>query len=236
MADRSQHVEQIMENQTHFDLNASIENWKSELSAQSNFSADDRRELETHLRDTIAGLRQRGLNDEEIFWLARRRIGQPQQLGEEFVKADPAKVWRERVFWMVTGCLVVDFWMKLVCYIPMHNGQSYPILGYVYVLMYYLPPILFALMLAKCGTKKIIFTFISSRRRFAIFSMSGVILICISQAFIEYKQSLQVHTPHANAMDLMYFQLFSNLIWPLALIALLAWLMSPQNRKIPKRA
>ena len=89
-----------MENQTRFDLNAAIENWRQELAAQSNLASDDRRELETHLRDSVAEFRQRGLNDEESFWLARRRVGQPQQLGEEFVKADPAKVWRERVFWM----------------------------------------------------------------------------------------------------------------------------------------
>ncbi len=90
-----------MENQTRFDLNAAIENWRNELAAQPNLASDDRRELETHLRDAIAGFQQRGLNDEESFWLARRRIGQPQQIGEEFVKADPATVWRERAFWMV---------------------------------------------------------------------------------------------------------------------------------------
>jgi hypothetical protein len=89
-----------MENQTRYDLNAAIENWRSELAVQANLTAEVRRELETHLRDAIAGFQQRGLNDEESFWLARRRVGQPQQLGEEFVKADPTKVWRERVFWM----------------------------------------------------------------------------------------------------------------------------------------
>ena len=80
-----------MENQTRFDLNAAIENWRNELAAQPNLASDDRRELETHLRDAIAGFQQRGLNDEESFWLARRRVGQPPKLGEEFVKADPAK-------------------------------------------------------------------------------------------------------------------------------------------------
>src|SRR5271170_3925611 len=107
MAGRSQLPVQIMENQTRFDLNAAIENWRNELAAQPNLASDDRRELETHLRDAITGFQQRGLNDEESFWLARRRVGQPQQLGEEFVKADPAKVWRERVFWMVAGIWIV---------------------------------------------------------------------------------------------------------------------------------
>ena len=98
-----------MENQTRFDLNAAIENWRNELAAQPNLASDDRRELETHLRDSIAEFRQRGLNEEESFWLARRRVGQPPQLGEEFVKANPAAVWRERVFWMVLAGLVVQF-------------------------------------------------------------------------------------------------------------------------------
>ncbi|HTX22849.1 MAG TPA: permease prefix domain 1-containing protein, partial [Candidatus Aquilonibacter sp.] len=51
-----------------------------------NLASEDRRELETHLRDAIAGFQQRGLNDEESFWLARERIGQLRQLGKEFKK------------------------------------------------------------------------------------------------------------------------------------------------------
>ena len=103
-----------MENQTRFDLNTAIEKWRQELAAQPNLASDDRRELETHLRDAIAGFQQRGLNDEESFWLARRRVGQPQQLGEEFVKADPAIIWRERVFWMASALLFVNLWSNLV--------------------------------------------------------------------------------------------------------------------------
>ena len=96
-----------MENQTRFDLNAAVENWRNELAAQPNLASEDRRELETHLRDAIAGFQQRGLNDEESFWLARKRVGQPQKLGEEFVKADSNSIWRERVFWMTAGVLAL---------------------------------------------------------------------------------------------------------------------------------
>jgi hypothetical protein len=81
-----------MENQTRYDLNAAVENWRNELAAQPNLTSDDRRELETHLRAAIAGFQQRGLNDEESFCLARKRVGQPPQLGEEFVKADPTRL------------------------------------------------------------------------------------------------------------------------------------------------
>lgn len=106
-----------MENHIRFDLNTTIANWQQELAAQSNLTPDVRRELETHLRDSIAELRQHGLNDEESFWLARRRVGRPKQLGDEFAKADPAGVWRERVFWIVLGVFAVHLWLGTAAYI-----------------------------------------------------------------------------------------------------------------------
>jgi hypothetical protein len=99
-----------MENQTRFDLTAAVEKWRQELAGQPNLAADERRELETHLRDALADFRQRGLNDEESFWLARRRVGHPQELGEEFIKANPAKLYRERVFWLAFGLLIYRLW------------------------------------------------------------------------------------------------------------------------------
>ena len=102
-----------MENQTRFNLNAAVENWRNELAAQPNLASDDRRELETHLRDAIAGFQQRGLNDEESFWLARRRVGQPPQLWRRIVKADPIKVWRERAFWIVIVVFAFQLWNKV---------------------------------------------------------------------------------------------------------------------------
>jgi hypothetical protein len=103
-----------MENQTRYDLGAAIENWQAELAAQANLTPEVRRELEAHLRDAIAGFQQRGLTEEESFWLARRRVGQPQRLGEEFVKVDPAGVWRERAFWLAFGLLTLRLWNMLL--------------------------------------------------------------------------------------------------------------------------
>jgi hypothetical protein len=110
MAESSQHALQIMETQTCFDLNAAIEKWRQELAAQPNLAVPDQRELETHLRDTLAELQQRGLNDEESFWLARRRVGQPQQLDEEFAKDNPKNVWRERLFWVAAAFFAMRLW------------------------------------------------------------------------------------------------------------------------------
>jgi len=99
-----------METQTGFDLIASIAKWRQELTAQAGLTLDDRRELETHLQDSVADLRHLGLNDEEVFWLARRRVGVPQQLSEEFVKENPARVWRERLLWIALALLGLQLW------------------------------------------------------------------------------------------------------------------------------
>jgi hypothetical protein len=94
MAESPQYPLQIMANQTRFDLNAAIENWRNELAAQPNLTADDRRELETHLRDAIAGFRRRGLSEAESFKSACERVGQLRQIGHEFQKNRTGKTRR----------------------------------------------------------------------------------------------------------------------------------------------
>jgi hypothetical protein len=86
MAGRSQLPVQIMENQTRFDLNAAVENWRNDLAAQPNLASDDRRELEAHLRDLISEFRRKSLSDEESFRLACKKIGQLRQIEKEFKK------------------------------------------------------------------------------------------------------------------------------------------------------
>jgi len=238
-----------MENQTRFDLNTAIENWRSELAAQPNLTSDNRRELETHLRDAIAGFRQRGLNDEESFWLARRRVGQPQQLGEEFVKADPARVWRERVFWMVLAVLVVNLWTNLVTCIPLHNwtnGFWGLLSAYAYLLLIYIPIVVSAIFLAKGRLNNrydALATICHSRWRFAAV---GIVLIVVtngSQAliqFIHWNQTLAFFPRmRREILSQVLYSFSANEIsyfgWPLMLVVLATWLLSPQNRKTPKR-
>lgn len=136
MAGRSQYVIQIMATQTRFDLNAAIENWRNELAAQLELSPDDRRELEKHLADSVTEMRERGLSEEESFWLARRRIGQPQLLAEEFVKADPTKIWRERAFWMVFGPLAFIFWASLLsCFWHRWDSGTFVLANYLPIIV-----------------------------------------------------------------------------------------------------
>jgi hypothetical protein len=239
MADRSQHLEQIMENQTRFDLNAAIENWRQELAAQANLTAEVRRELETHLRDAIAGFQQRGLNDEESFWLACKRVGQPPQLGQEFVKADPAAVWCERAFWMaisLVGSYMFMTWKDLLA--TWLNPNSYR-----WTECFYLIP-LFVLIgsvvmirrgrvpnpshLESMASWKLICGLV------VILTVTVLTAYCRSRNLPSGGEGIGAFVTAGYNID-MVSSWFGNAVWPAAMVLVLL-LTLRRNRKMPKRA
>ena len=243
-----------MENSTRFDLTAALENWRAELAAQPNLTDEVRRELETHLRDTLAGFQQRGLTDEEAFWLARRRVGQPAQLSEEFVKADPAAVWRKRLFW-ITLAFFADVLWHLACsafFLPLSLGY----LGQHFLpdwVLYYLPtwvesviliffrlitgvPFIVLAVLAARGRLNLDqtlghFTF-QSRKNFVLTGLACVLAghaLCLSSAFLP--------VPHRDTVLFIVTRgLWYYLPFELSLIALIAWLLPSQNKLTPQTA
>jgi hypothetical protein len=241
MAGRSQLPVQIMENQTRFDLNTAVENWRNELAAQPNLASDDRRELETQLRDAIAGFQQRGLNDEESFWLARRRVGQPPQLGEEFEKADPTKIWRERVFWMwlalflssTLGSLANSGAIAFMSVNENSHRTDQMVAAGIFFILAILVPIIIAVLLAK-GKLVAIFTrltlLVDNRLRLAIFAFMCVAL-STSIRIVEFNYS-HFSNPISNPLltGLM------SALYPIINALVLLWLMPPQNQKTPKLA
>jgi hypothetical protein len=77
-----------MENSTKFDLNKNIEIWKAELTKNSKITLDNINELESHLHDEIQELKLLGLSDEESLLVARKRIGNVEDLKAEFLKVN----------------------------------------------------------------------------------------------------------------------------------------------------
>ncbi len=61
-----------------------LKNWRNELQRNEALRPLDMDELEQHLRDSIAELRTKGLNDEEAFYVASRRLGEHRALGQEY--------------------------------------------------------------------------------------------------------------------------------------------------------
>jgi hypothetical protein len=91
-----------------FDLDCELTRWRQSLAAHEAITPERACELESHLRDSMAALRARDLSEEEAFWIAARRLGAAAPLSAQFAEADPAAAWRNRIFWMAVGLLVVQ--------------------------------------------------------------------------------------------------------------------------------
>ena len=234
-----------METQTRYDLNTAFENWRAELAAQPNLTAEVRRELETHLRDAIAGFQQRGLNDEESFWLACKRVGRPQQLGEEFCKIDPVAVWRERIFWMwlalfLSNTLGSIGYSLAVAVRPLSTQAAnavvaWEILQITLLFVSMLIPLVLAIGLAKgkwVGQFSKLMQIAGNRRRLTMTALACILLsstvrIVSWEIFIS-KSHLRSDVVWPNSIPSASYALITGL--------LLVWLMPSQNRKTPKRA
>ena len=92
-----------MENPTSFDLNLAISEWRKSVEQMPGFDTQNLRELETHLRDSVATLQRKDLSPEESFVVAVRRIGPATELAAEFRKVNRREVWLDRALWMLAG-------------------------------------------------------------------------------------------------------------------------------------
>jgi hypothetical protein len=248
MAGCSQHPVQIMENQTRFDLNAAIENWRQELAAQPNLASDDRRELETHLRDAIAGFQQCGLNDEESFWLARKRVGQPQQLGEEFVKADPAKIWRERILWICMAVFLLGILNDVIgslirAILPLKISSPLNLLSTIYEIPFLssiLVPLIIVILvrfwkMIPLFSKLVLL--VESRSRFAITALILIIISTTISTGASAMYNARINYPADHSFLIPIGQgFYSDCIYKLIIVLLIVWLIPQQNRKTPKCA
>jgi hypothetical protein len=99
-----------MENETRFDLNRALTNWNQQLAAQPGISAEDARELQSHLLECFAAELRQGRNEDEAFELARRRLGAIEPIGAEFEKLNPLRSWPHRVALMAFAGLLMWAW------------------------------------------------------------------------------------------------------------------------------
>jgi hypothetical protein len=99
-----------METKTHFDLSSALDAWRRQLLAQGEILPAEMRELESHLRLSIEGLKQLGLREDESFLLACRRLGHGEQIAAEFAKANPYRLWQNRLNWLTAGVMGAYLW------------------------------------------------------------------------------------------------------------------------------
>jgi len=86
-----------------FNLNDQMSKWRYNLAAAQTLEASDIDELEGHLLEEIEHLTALKLSEQEAFYVARHRLGDPGILAEEFAKINGSVLWSKRLFWAALG-------------------------------------------------------------------------------------------------------------------------------------
>jgi hypothetical protein len=71
-----------------FDLNNALQLWLEQLGHSPQVKAENLKELESHVRDSVVQLQTKGLSSEESFLIATHRGGSPAKLEPEFAKVN----------------------------------------------------------------------------------------------------------------------------------------------------
>lgn len=88
-----------------FELEDEITRWKQDIVSDGVVSSEEASELESHLRESVASLSEKGLTAQEAFIVSGSRLGHPLALQKEYAKNNLSARWKQRVFWMLAGYL-----------------------------------------------------------------------------------------------------------------------------------
>ncbi len=94
-----------------FELSAAIDNWRQTIGTKGECSLEDIQELESHLLEQFHELTSAGLSEREAFFVSVSRIGTPEEINNQYAKADPTNIWKHRALWMIAGILC---WFSLI--------------------------------------------------------------------------------------------------------------------------
>ncbi|NKX56146.1 permease prefix domain 1-containing protein [Arthrobacter mobilis] len=81
----------------HAELEAHIDRWRGYVQRRQAISPADVEELEDHLREQVADLQATGLDDEEAFLVAIKRLGNLDAVSREFAREHSDRLWKQLV-------------------------------------------------------------------------------------------------------------------------------------------
>jgi hypothetical protein len=83
--------------ESHAELEAQIDRWRGYVQRSQAISPADVDELEDHLREQIADRQATGLDDEEAFLVAIKRLGNLDTVSHEFAREHSDRLWKQLV-------------------------------------------------------------------------------------------------------------------------------------------
>ena len=90
-----------MENSNQFKLEAAVAGYLQQLQERGNCTTDDILELKNHLIDNVNELKKKDLDDDEAFFIAKKRLGKESVLGNEYKKVNGNKFYNRELFILV---------------------------------------------------------------------------------------------------------------------------------------
>jgi hypothetical protein len=109
----------------HAELEAQIDRWRGYVQRRQAISPADVDELEDHLRGQIADRRATGLDDEEAFLVAIKRLGNLDAVSREFAREHSDRLWKQLVLVPEgTGDAVTPPWRELAVVLTLAVGAG----------------------------------------------------------------------------------------------------------------
>jgi len=94
-----------MERNIEFNLQEEISNWTQHLQSEPSITESDSEELKSHLLDLIDGLKEAGLDEEEAFWVASKRLGSSFEWEADYRNANKPLIQMRRSLFILAGVL-----------------------------------------------------------------------------------------------------------------------------------
>ena len=91
-----------------FELDQSLQEWTKRFGPTAAMRNCDIEELAQHVRDSVAALKSKGLDDEEAFLVATHRVGPTGAVEEEFAKVNGGHTKAYQLFWMISGVMLFE--------------------------------------------------------------------------------------------------------------------------------
>lgn len=88
-----------------FNLEKQVTVWYQHVNSQTGITQADAEELKTHLLDLLDDLKTTGLDDEEAFWVASKRMGSGFDWGEDYVEVNKPIMQLRRSLIILAGVL-----------------------------------------------------------------------------------------------------------------------------------
>ena len=130
-----------MGTRTEFDLDRHLTNWRKQFLADSTFYSEEVEELENHVRDGVKHLMDTGLSEEDAFYEATGRLGNPDTLRTDYKRARSLS---ERSFSLIRLLALCTFLLPWLI-IPLTGPLSdviHSLMGYETTMILYLSAVL----------------------------------------------------------------------------------------------